>query len=174
VRGWARPGLQTGDATCVSGAEKQETASTALLPRCCRHQPPLPALRQPAPLRIGQPQPPAGELSPKRSVFFDQMGDDVLLLVIQPAGQRGEKNPDGSEIIHRARLHHRPRSELQTAVGPTCGTLRAWAASRTEQATTASNCASAIAYGRARSDSRDLQRRQHPVESRRRRQEIGP
>jgi hypothetical protein len=46
---------------------------------------PLPASREPPTLRIGQPQAPADELTPKYSVFLNQIGDDVLLLVSQPA-----------------------------------------------------------------------------------------
>jgi hypothetical protein len=48
---------------------------------------PLPALREPATLRIRQPQAPADELTSKGPVFLDQIGDDVLLLAIQPASR---------------------------------------------------------------------------------------
>jgi hypothetical protein len=51
---------------------------------------PLPTSREPATLRIGQPQTPADELTPKYSVFLDQIGD-VLLLVSQSAGEHTQK-----------------------------------------------------------------------------------
>src|SRR5438128_6432974 len=40
----------------------------------------LPALHEPATLRIRQPQAPACELTPKCPVFLDQISDDVLIL----------------------------------------------------------------------------------------------
>jgi hypothetical protein len=72
---------------------------------------PLPPLREPTPLRIRQPQAPAAELTPKCAVFLDQIGDDVLLLAIQPTGQHDETNPDGRAIHDRVSLHHRVRVE---------------------------------------------------------------
>src|SRR6184192_1617388 len=44
----------------------------------------LPAPRQTAPLLVSHPQSSATELSPQSSILFDQIGDDVLLLVIHP------------------------------------------------------------------------------------------
>ena len=55
--------------------------------------------------------PPATQLRPEGAVFFDQIRDDVLLLVIQPAEHRSEKQPDGGDINHGASLHQRPTFE---------------------------------------------------------------
>ena len=74
---------------------------------------PLSASREPPTLRIGQPQAPADELTPKYSVFLNQIGDDVLLLVSQPAGEHRENNPEACAIHDRASLHHRVRFGLQ-------------------------------------------------------------
>jgi len=46
-----------------------------------------PAPRQTAPLLVAESEFSAGELTPQDAVLFDQIGDDVLLMVIQPAGQ---------------------------------------------------------------------------------------
>jgi hypothetical protein len=49
---------------------------------------PLPAPRQTAPLLVSHTQSSATKLRPKSSILFDQIGDDVLLLVIHPTRQR--------------------------------------------------------------------------------------
>lgn len=96
----------------------------------------LPTLRQPASLRVGLPQPPASELTPQGPVFFDQIGDDVLLVVSQPGGQRGEKNSNGSDVNHGASLAHHPRFEPQKVPSrPTCRTLRPSESQRPEVST---------------------------------------
>jgi hypothetical protein len=51
----------------------------------------LSAPRQPTALLVAQPQSPPGELTPERAVFLDQIRDDVLLLVIQPAEHAARK-----------------------------------------------------------------------------------
>src|SRR5436305_1921791 len=60
----------------------------------------FPAPRQTAPLLVAESEYSAGELTPQDAVLFDQIGDDVLLLVIQPAGQGGENNLDEHEVNH--------------------------------------------------------------------------
>jgi len=41
-------------------------------------------------------------LTPQDAVLIDQIGDDVLLLGIQPAGQGGQNNPDEHAVNHGA------------------------------------------------------------------------
>ena len=65
----------------------------------------LPAPRETAPLFVGYPHSSATKLTPQSSVLFDQIGDDILLLVIQSTRQRGEKHPDEGEVNHGASLH---------------------------------------------------------------------
>ncbi|MCA1562820.1 MAG: hypothetical protein LC804_21975 [Acidobacteria bacterium] len=66
---------------------------------------PLSADRQPASLFIRQSEPPAAQLSQERSILFDQVRDNLLLLVIQPAGQGHEEKPNGCHVNHGASLH---------------------------------------------------------------------
>src|SRR5438445_9653038 len=61
-----------------------------------------PAPRQTAPLLVAESEFSAGELTPQDAVLFDQIGDDVLPLVIQPAGQGGENNPHEHAVNHGA------------------------------------------------------------------------
>jgi len=49
---------------------------------------------QPAPLRIIEPQPSATELFSKDSIFFAQVIDGILLLLIHPAGHGDEHQPE--------------------------------------------------------------------------------
>ena len=65
----------------------------------------LPAPCQTAPLVVSQRQSSATELSPQSSILFDQIGNDILLLVIQPTRQRSEKHPDEGQVNHGASLH---------------------------------------------------------------------
>jgi hypothetical protein len=54
---------------------------------------PLPASREPPTLRIGQPHARLGKLTPKYSVFLDQIGDNVLLFV--SASRRASREQSG-------------------------------------------------------------------------------
>jgi len=74
-----------------------------------------PAPRETPALLVAEPQSPTGELTSERAVFFNQIRDDVLPLVIQPAGERGQKNPDEGDLNHGASLHR--RTERRTAQG---------------------------------------------------------
>jgi hypothetical protein len=47
-----------------------------------------------------------GQADPMR---FDQAGQALLLLTIQPADQSGEKKPQGGNVNHGGSLHQRPR-----------------------------------------------------------------
>lgn len=69
---------------------------------------PVPAHGEPTPFVIGQSKAPSTQLAPKDSIFFDQMGQAVLLLTIQPADQSGEKKPQGRDVDHGGSLHQRP------------------------------------------------------------------
>ena len=51
---------------------------------------------QPAPLSIIQPQPSATDLLSKDSIFFAQVIDGILLLLIHPSGHGDEHNRNGS------------------------------------------------------------------------------
>src|SRR5262249_50534228 len=66
-----------------------------------------PAPRQIAPLLVAESESPAGELTPLDAVLFDQIGDDILLLVVQPPGHGDENNPDEREVNHGQSLHSR-------------------------------------------------------------------
>src|ERR1700674_420743 len=70
---------------------------------------PVPADGEPTPLVLAQPKAPATQLTPQDSVLFDQIGQGLLLLTIQPADQRGKNNPQGGDVDHGRSLHQRPR-----------------------------------------------------------------
>ena len=65
-------------------------------------------LGQAASLRLGQPHSPACELASSGSIFFNQVGDHLLLLGRQPAGHRGR------ETIGRRRRPSRRESTSTT------------------------------------------------------------
>ena len=83
---------------------------------------PVPAHGEPAPFVIAEPQPPPTQLTPKDSILFDQIGQGLPLLTMQPAAQRANKNPQGGNVDHGGSLHHRPRFGPQRR--STRGTLR--------------------------------------------------
>ena len=78
---------------------------------------------EPTSFIIGEPKAPT-QLTPEDSVFFDQMGQGLLLPMIQPADQRGEKKPRGRDVNPCRSLHHRPRFGPESG-RPSRGTLRA-------------------------------------------------
>src|SRR5438094_5463844 len=61
-----------------------------------------PPPRQTAPLLVAESESSARELTPEDAILLDQIGDDVLLLVIQPVGQGGQNNPDEHAVNHGA------------------------------------------------------------------------
>ena len=70
---------------------------------------PVPAHGQSTPVVIAQPHAPPTELVPEDAILFDQVGQGLLVPMIQPADQGGEKNPRGRHVNHRGSLPHRPR-----------------------------------------------------------------
>ena len=85
----------------------------------------LPAPRQTAPLLVSHPQSSATELSPQSSILFDQIGNDILLLVIEPTRQRSEKDANSTLVKHGASLRRRPSVwPLRALFGEHVGQLR--------------------------------------------------
>ena len=82
---------------------------------------PLPAHGEPTPFIISEPKAPPTQLTPEDSVFFDQIGQRRLLLMIQPADQAGEKKPRGRDVNHGGSLHHRLRFEPVRPFGQVVG-----------------------------------------------------
>ena len=72
---------------CLGGDEGRD---------CCEHLPTegFCLAGQAVPLRIIQPQPSATELFSKDSIFFAQVIDGILLLLIHPAGHGDEHKPE--------------------------------------------------------------------------------
>ena len=68
---------------------------------------PVPTHGQLTPLVIAQPHAPPMELAPEDAILFDQIGQGLLLAMIQPADQGGEKNPGGRHVNHGGSLSHR-------------------------------------------------------------------
>ena len=56
-------------------------------------------------------------------MLFDQIGQALLLLTIQPADQSGEKKPQGGNVTHGGSLHYRPNAETERRLRS--GTVRA-------------------------------------------------
>jgi hypothetical protein len=56
---------------------------------------------QPAPLIVIQPEPSAAELFSKDPIFFAQIIDGILLLLIHPAGQGDEHKPEWVKALLR-------------------------------------------------------------------------
>jgi hypothetical protein len=56
---------------------------------------------QPAPLSIIQPQPSAAELFSKDPIFFAEVIDGILLLLIHPAGHGDEHKPEWVKALLR-------------------------------------------------------------------------
>src|SRR4029453_19662583 len=83
-----------------------------------------PAPRETTALLVAEPQSPTSELTPERAVFLNQVRDDVLPLMIPPAGQRRQKNSDQGEVNHAASLHCRTE-RIGRLLGRLSGTLRA-------------------------------------------------
>ena len=48
-------------------------------------------------LIIGEPEPPRSELLAQHAVFLLQIVDDLALLLVDPAGQRDQKEPVGGD-----------------------------------------------------------------------------
>ena len=69
---------------------------------------PVPAHGEPTPFVIGQPKALSTQLTPQDSIFFNQIGQGLLLLTIQPADQSDEKKPEGEDVDHGGSLHQRP------------------------------------------------------------------
>ena len=66
----------------------------------------VPAHGESTPLIIAQPKAPPTQLPPQDSILFDQVGQGLLLPMIQPADQGGEKKPRGHDVNHGGSLHH--------------------------------------------------------------------
>jgi hypothetical protein len=79
---------------------------------------------EPTSFVVGQPQSPPAQLSPEDSIFFSQVGDIILLLAVQPAGQHSEKQPRRRKIDHSGSVLHRlsfephDRSAVTSLLGP--------------------------------------------------------
>ena len=80
-----------------------------------------PPPRQTAPLLVAESESSARELTPEDAILLDQIGDDVLLLVIQPVGQGGQNNPDEHAVNHGAESTLRPGFGPLSSVGGLVG-----------------------------------------------------
>ena len=65
---------------------------------------PMAMHRQPTAFRIGQAVP-AAHVPTQDAVLFDQVGHDVLLPPVEPAGQRGEQQAERHRVGHGARVY---------------------------------------------------------------------
>jgi len=63
----------------------------------------VPLYCEPAALIIVEPQASTAELLLQHAVLLDEIGDDVGLLAVDPAGERGEEEPEPEEVHHRER-----------------------------------------------------------------------
>ena len=70
---------------------------------------PVPTHGEAPPFVIGQSKTSPTQLTPKDSILFDQIGQGLLLLTIEPADQRGESKPKERNVDHAGSLPHRPR-----------------------------------------------------------------
>lgn len=94
----------------------------------CSASEPVPACGEPTPFVISQPEPPPTQLSPEDSILFDEVGQGLLLLTAQPAGQSTENNPREGDIDHGGSLLADCNSNRQV-VRPDRGILRVQGAS---------------------------------------------
>jgi len=83
-----------------------------------------PPPRQTAPLLVAESESSARELTPEDAILLDQIGDDVLLLVIQPVGQGGQNNPDEHAVNHGAESTLATGLRASQLCRRACGTLR--------------------------------------------------
>jgi hypothetical protein len=65
---------------------------------------PVPMRGQPTAFRIGQTDPPARVFA-KDAVFFNQVGQGVLLALVEPADQRGQEHTEGQRVEHGGRIY---------------------------------------------------------------------
>ena len=79
------------------------------------------ASRQPASVRVREPQPWPVQLTPKELVLLDEVGDGLPLPALKPAGQHAEHHLQGGDADHSARAYITGRRERRR---PSCGTLR--------------------------------------------------
>jgi hypothetical protein len=64
-----------------------------------------PAYGEPTLIVIAQLQASSTQLTAKDSVFFDEIGQRLVLPMIQPAGERGEQNSQRGHIDHGGRVY---------------------------------------------------------------------
>lgn len=64
------------------------------------------------------------QLPPQDAVSFEQIGHGRLLLPIQPADQRGERDPQEQRVNHGGRVYRINRDAVSRSSGPSYGTLR--------------------------------------------------
>src|SRR5438445_12067145 len=83
-----------------------------------------PPPRQTAPLLVAESESSARELTPKDAILLDQIGDDVLLLVIQPVGQGGQNNPYEHAVNHGAESTLATGLRASQLCRRACATLR--------------------------------------------------
>src|SRR5947209_9320528 len=94
-----------------------------------------PPPRQTAPLLVAESESSARELTPEDAILLDQIGDDVLLLVIQPVGQGGQNNPYEHAVNHGAESTLATGLRASQLCRRACGTLRAPTPRRIQDAT---------------------------------------
>ena len=61
------------------------------------------------------------QLPPQDAILFEQICPGRLLLPIQPADQRGERDPQEQRVNHGGSLSHRPKCSLAKQVGRVMG-----------------------------------------------------